>query len=262
MTTLNKRIAHQWLDNYLGPERAGDSSDLLQHQVLCHHPSGTWLAEPGSEQQLRATLRPQLVATGERRYFTLAERDYVVALGGGPPSTPVGQGASYWLQVFRIDGAQVVETWLSVNTREVDWEPLPTEPLQPSGAEDVNQAVLRRWWDEMLSEHRFETLMPELAGPEYIRHESTGSWTTTVADHLQRLKVLYADGGTRPRPRLQYRLVAEGDYVAGWGTMSGYRGGAARDDEIYSFIQLFRLDRGKLAETWLPGFAVGVDWEP
>jgi hypothetical protein len=47
--------------------------------------------------------------------------------------------------------------------------------------EEKNKAVIRRWIDEMYGQGQFE-LMPELAGPKYLRHEKTGTFSVDVED--------------------------------------------------------------------------------
>ena len=122
--------------------------------------------------------------------------------------------------------------------------------------EERNKAVLRRWYDEMFADQRWE-LMPELAGPRYTRHESTGTFTVTVEDHAKRLSALY---GERARANVSsYRLFAEGDMVCVIGTFKGYRQGGA-DQEVYNWVQAFRLENGKIVETWWPGYAKNVEW--
>lgn len=171
-----------------------------------------------------------------------------------------GHRTSHWVQLCRVRDATVSETWISGSVQDVDWGPLPDEPRPAPAVEEANKLLVRRWWDEMYAEQRFEELMAELAGPEYMRHEATGSWTTTVEQHLQRIKDLYTAGRARQPLRISYALVAEGDRVAGWGTMRGYRGGATADHSVNSFVQMFRIVEGRLVETWFAGWAVGVDW--
>ena len=119
--------------------------------------------------------------------------------------------------------------------------------------------MVRQWTDEIYTHKRFERIR-YLAHAEYIRHEGTGTWTAPIAEHLERIKALYQPGGGKPRLRFAYYLLAEGDKVVGFGTMRGYRGGASKEDEVYSFVQMFRLAHGKIVETWFPPFVVGVDW--
>ncbi len=74
--------------------------------------------------------------------------------------------------------------------------------------EEENKAVMRRWYEEVYNQ-RHLALMPELAGPEYIRHEPTGTWTATIAEHLERVKQLYGAGKHVAKPRSTYELIAE-----------------------------------------------------
>ena len=50
--------------------------------------------------------------------------------------------------------------------------------------EEENKAVLRRWLDEMWIHGKFRDLMPELAGPEYIRHHSNGTFTVNYDENV------------------------------------------------------------------------------
>ena len=119
--------------------------------------------------------------------------------------------------------------------------------------EEENKAVMRRWYDEMYNQ-RHLALMPELAGPEYIRHEPTGTWTATIAALMERANKAFDDGVTT-QGRRTYALIAEADKVAVLGTARSL------DGELeYHFVQVFRLAHGKLVETWFPGYVRGVDW--
>jgi predicted SnoaL-like aldol condensation-catalyzing enzyme len=118
--------------------------------------------------------------------------------------------------------------------------------------EEKNKAVMRRWYEEMYAVPRFE-LMPEMAGPEIIRHEPTGTFTATVQEHMERVSKLRQEGYIAPSRT--YDLVAEGDKVLVLGT--GYD---AAGRVQYHFMQLFRLENEKIVEIWFPGYVRGVEW--
>jgi len=253
-----RQIVERWLEDALGD--AAQSSALNESRLICHHPLGNLIFETVRGSEVRKLFEPDASAITRRQYFFLHEGNHIAVMDAGHTTETREPSAHYWLQIFRLEAGIVAETWFSGYARNVDWGALPREPTQRSGAEDTNKLVLRRWWEEMYSGHRIEELMPQLAGPGYVRHEPTGSWVTTIPDHLNRVKGLYVSADDKPRPRWRYQTLAEGEYAVGWGTMRGYRGGASKDDEVYSWAQLFRFAEGKLVETWFPGWLIGVDW--
>jgi predicted SnoaL-like aldol condensation-catalyzing enzyme len=125
--------------------------------------------------------------------------------------------------------------------------------------EEKNKAVIRRWVDEVYTERRFE-LMPELAGPLYIRHESTGTFTVSIEDHRKTLKERYGGLEKAHGSKYSYQLIAEGDKVCIFGTYIGFRKGGESDSDVYNYVQVFRLFNGKIVETWFPGFVKNVEW--
>jgi predicted SnoaL-like aldol condensation-catalyzing enzyme len=259
MTAAPKVVVRRWLDEVGRQDQPVERPAVLDADFICHEPAGTWSAGPAvAESRLRRLFDPAPMASARRQYCMVAEGDTVAVLGMGHEAA--GRPTYSWVQVVRVRAGRIAETWFPGYVRDVDWGPLPAEPEGRSGAEAANRQVVRRWWEEMYAEHRFDELMPALAGPAYIRHESTGTWTATVREHLARVKELYGPGREKPRPQFTAGLLAEGDKVAGWGTMRGYRGGATKDDEVYSFVQLFRLANGRLVETWFPAWVVGVGW--
>jgi predicted SnoaL-like aldol condensation-catalyzing enzyme len=130
--------------------------------------------------------------------------------------------------------------------------------MKEGSLEERNKAVIHRWIYEMYGEGRFE-LMPELAGPKYIRHEKTGTFTVDVDDYWKVIRDRY--GGEKARTLVQsYELLAEGDKVCMFGTSKGYRMGGTGDYDVYNGVQVFRLENEKIVETWFPGFAVNVEW--
>ena len=75
---------------------------------------------------------------------------------------------------------------------------------------------------------------------------------------MKTLKERY--GGRDRQLEQSYRLFAEGDMVCMIGTSKGYRKGGETDHDIYNYVQSFRLENGKIVETWFPGFAQNVEW--
>ena len=126
--------------------------------------------------------------------------------------------------------------------------------------EERNKAVVRRWSEEIYPEKRWE-LMPELAGPLFTRHEPTGTFTVTIEEHMKRIQELY--GGTEKDKGIKeggIEYIAEGDKVCLIGWFRGYRKGGESDVDLYNYVQVFRLEGGKIVETWFPGFVKNVEW--
>ena len=79
--------------------------------------------------------------------------------------------------------------------------------MKDRSLEEKNKAVVHRWFDEMYGALNFD-IMPELAGPLYLRHESSGTFTVSVEDHMEVTKDRYIkDENTKP-PQQSYRLIA------------------------------------------------------
>ena len=130
--------------------------------------------------------------------------------------------------------------------------------MKADSVEEKNKAVIRRWVDEMYAEARWE-LVEELAGPLYIRHEPSGTFTVTVEEQKALLRERYSGREEAQSREVSYELFAECDKVCMIGTFKGYRVGGEADD-IYNYVQVFRLENGKIVETWFPGFVKNVEW--
>ena len=130
--------------------------------------------------------------------------------------------------------------------------------MKADSVEEKNKAVIRRWVDEMYAEARWE-LVEELAGPLYIRHEPSGTFTVTVEEQMALLKERYSGREEAQSREGSYELFAEGDKVCMLGTFKGYRIGGGYND-VYNYVQVFRLEDGKIVETWFPGFVKNVEW--
>lgn len=125
--------------------------------------------------------------------------------------------------------------------------------------EDKNKAVVHRWIYEMYGEGRFE-LMPELAGPKYLRHEKTGTFTVNVEDYWKLIRDRYGGAERARSMEHSYKMIAEGDMVCIVGFSKGFREGGSSDFDILNAVQVFRLENEKIVETWFPGFIRNIDW--
>jgi general stress protein 26/predicted SnoaL-like aldol condensation-catalyzing enzyme len=171
-----------------------------------------------------------------------------------------------------VQGATAAESYLDiidveretahrimVNVGDNIKSPVYQGKVQARSLEEKNKAVVHRWVDEMYAERRFD-LMPELAGPLYIRHESSGTSTVTIEEHMKKTIERYGGPERIEGSEQSYQLFAEGDKVCMIGTYKGYRKGGESDRDVYNFVQVFRLKDGKIVETWFPGFVKNVDW--
>ena len=115
---------------------------------------------------------------------------------------------------------------------------------------EQTKAVLRRWYDEMWAEQNFD-LIPELAGPNYVRHEMNGTRTITADEYRDQLNQV-GQGWTITDFR--YTLVAENDLVTAIGSWK-------LNGAHWDWVQTFRVEHGKLVETWLSGIGMESNWD-
>ncbi len=116
---------------------------------------------------------------------------------------------------------------------------------------EASKAALARWYDEMWFKKNF-ALVPECVGPAYTRHEAGGTRVLTAEEYRDFLlehmpDVEITDG--------RYRLIAEDDHVVALGSWT-FNG------EQWDWVQAFRVEHGKLVETWLTGIGTDTLWGP
>ncbi len=122
---------------------------------------------------------------------------------------------------------------------------------------EENKALMRRWYDEMWTPRNFD-LITELAGPNYTRHDLMGTRTVTAEEYRDSLKSFAQEWEIS---NFNYFLMSEGSFITAigsWvvGNFDG-QGGSTQWD----WVQCFRVDDGKLVETWLPGMGGSdVQW--
>lgn len=117
---------------------------------------------------------------------------------------------------------------------------------------EANKALMRRWYDEMWANLAFEKI-PELAGPSYTRHDIRGTRVVTAEQYRDELMPLK---GQWTVSDFHYFLMAEGDYVTAIGSWK------INGEMQWDWVQTFRVEGGKLVETWLPAMATEGRWSP
>jgi predicted SnoaL-like aldol condensation-catalyzing enzyme len=116
--------------------------------------------------------------------------------------------------------------------------------------EEDNKALMHRWYDEMWAHCNFD-LIPELAGPSYTRHDVVGERTVTAEEYRDQLNASSKDWEVS---NFHYWLMAEADFVTAIGTWT------INGTMTWDWVQTFRIENGRIAETWLPAFATEGKW--
>lgn len=118
-------------------------------------------------------------------------------------------------------------------------------------ATEETRAALVRWYDEMWFLKDFDRV-PECVGPTYTRHEAGGTRTITADEYRDFLKAAMVDAEISAG---RYRLIAEDDHVVAIGSW-------VFNGQQWDWVQAFRVEHGKLVETWLSGIGFDTMWGP
>lgn len=114
---------------------------------------------------------------------------------------------------------------------------------------EKNRATLQRWYNEMWGKCN-NALIPQIAAPQYLRHDITGANNLMTSEQYRDLVGLGLHGESVKE--FQYFLAAEGDYVASIGRY------VLNSGRQWDWVQMFRLENAAMVETWLPGMG-GTD---
>lgn len=113
--------------------------------------------------------------------------------------------------------------------------------------ETRNLARLNSWYHNMWGKCN-PSLVPEHTSDFYLRHDPSGPATKLTGQEYGDICVIAMEG--RQTGDFQFFFVTEGDFVAALGRL------IFTDGRQWDWVQLFRLENGKLAETWLPAMGV------
>lgn len=181
----------------------------------------------------------------EFEYFLVAEGDYVASLG----RYVLNSGRQWdWVQLFRLENAAMVETWLpGMGGTDPFGYPQPhnawtgTEipsPLPPTPRKQVVQSLFADVW----AGGNVALLDGLLAGGIRLHDHEAIDRTLSPADYATMLQAKLAGRVVR-EPQLF--MIEEGDFVVA--LVSWHIG-----DVQWDFVQAFRLEGLRIAESWLP----------
>ena len=216
--------------------------ELCGPEYVRHEPTGTRTATASQIQQ-------EIEARGtvlQWEYNAFAEDDIAFVTWVAPNNAG---GPLSGVQAYRVADGKLVETWISA-VAPVAW---PSPGTIGEGEPEANKRLLRRWYEEMYEQRRFEELAPQLCGPVFTRHEASGTFDVTAEEHGARLATAVAArdaeaGATTMLPA--YRVFAAGDRV----------GVIADSGRSGSYVQTWRVDNNKFVESWWAGFA-SASWD-
>lgn len=114
-----------------------------------------------------------------------------------------------------------------------------------------SRSVVQRWYHDMWHQQRWE-LVPELVGTTYTRHESNGTSHVSAEDYQELVRSFCASVTITDQ---RCELIADGDRVAVIGSWK-------IDGDQWDWVQVFRVEEGRIVETWVSGIGFESKWGP
>ncbi len=111
-------------------------------------------------------------------------------------------------------------------------------------------------WEQVWHERRYD-LIPGCVGPEYIRHDQKGDRTVTCAAYAAEIEQVHKD---RPGIRVVvYDHAFQGDRA--WFRFAfKWTDPKTGEAQSQAGFQSYRVEAGKLVETWLSMQPLGSSW--
>lgn len=182
----------------------------------------------------------------EFEYFLVAEGDYVASLG----RYVLNSGRQWdWVQLFRLENAAMVETWLpgmggtdpfgypQPHNVWTGTEIPPPLPLTP------RKRVVQSLFVDVWAGGQFALLDELLAGGIRLHDHTAADCKLTAAGYAALVEAKLAG---RSVHGLQLFMIEEGDFVVAVACCK------AGDSAQWDFVQAFRFEDLRIAESWLP----------
>lgn len=242
----NKALLHRWYNEMWSNMNFELIPNLAGPVYIRHHSLAATDRIPAAQYVHLAAAAEPGGRVLDFNYRLVAEGDYVGSIG----RMVFDSGHQWdWVQMFRIENGKLVETWLpGMGGTDPRTYPRPQaawvgNEMPQMGAASGNKAILARWYDQMWSPCNFD-LIPEIAGPIYTRNDTGGPHRAYTAEEYR--DTLKAVGKDWRISDFSYFLIGEADLVIAIGT---WKLGAGRQ---WDWVQAFRIQDGKMVETWLP----------
>ncbi len=236
----NRETLLLWVDEIWGNGRLELVPEVVGPEYLRHEMNGTRVTTP-EEYAKEIERNRQFVEfmghagafDGDLAWFRYSFRQ---TRPGGTET--LGKG----IQIYRLEDGKLVETW--VMTEDGAWPDVDSELSVAEGpGGERNRETLRLWVEEVWGKGRLE-LVPELVGPQYVRHQM-GETTVVTPDEYAKY--------------IEKRLGANAEFVGHasaftgdlvWSRFSTRVTAPDGTEKLSRGLQVYRLEDGKLVETW------------
>ena len=223
----NIALVRKWLEIMVSDDFS-QANQFLSKEYIVHVNNETIVVSPEQRAQQAYDQRQQRGQSSFHQLELFGERDKVVAIYSLKTSNePVSL-----VQIFRVNDSKIEETWAQPIAKGVLWE--WNADIYGDTNKQANALVLGRWYDEIYKEANWQ-LVPEVAGPDYIRHERN-KFQITGEEYSQLLRSFFKMVGGMD---FEYEVIAGTDKVAVIGKF--------RDR---NWVQAWRVKDGKLVESW------------
>ena len=233
----NIELVRQWLEIVVDGDLS-KSNQFLSNEYTVHENNELIVMSPEERAQQNNEKRQQRGQSSFHQLELFGERDKVVAIY----SLKTSDAPISLVQIFRVKGAKIEETWVGTVATGVLWE--WNADIYGDTDSKANALVLHRWYDEIYKEANWQ-LVPEVAGPNYIRHEIS-EHQMTGEEYSQRLRSLFKIFGGFSDIEDKYEIIAGADKIAVIGKWLDT-----------TFTQAWRVKDGKLVESWWGFFSAG-----
>jgi len=126
-------------------------------------------------------------------------------------------------------------------------------PIPKNETEARNVETMRLWLSRVWAEGQLE-LVPKLVAAEYVRHGPQGTRVVTPESYSEEI----AAGRKLGLKFVTHSTTIDGDMM--WGRFSTYGTSPSGEKFESRNVQIYRFERGKLAETWSLN-QPGTAWE-
>lgn len=187
----------------------------------------------------------------EFEYYLVAEGHYVASLG----RYVLNSGRQWdWVQMFRLENAAMVETWLpGMGGTDIFGYPQPHnvwtgKEVPPALPMTDKKNVVSAWFNDVWGNGHIDKISELLTENFRIHDHLCADRSVSFAEYQQELREKLANQTVAD---IKLFMIEEGDMVV---AMASWKISDKKinNERQWDFVQAFRLENLRLAETWLP----------